>query len=1130
MKLAILSLPKIERDKLMQTLLADKTKGDVGFIRASGLDPEVFDRQFLTVCISRDLCSTSVSLHKNELEMLWSMNQLDALIESGSREPFHVRKAGTFDGDMDAAREAAAKVMDEARREAGYRGETREDLKKWLIETGRLPANCDDLMEPLIEKPKTRGRKENTGAILMPDADELRSVLNEVSEALKDKDAIGIVTSSGPFIYFIAKTDSGLPAKLAVAGAEGISVLGALFIKRGSDGVSGRHQMFQKYEHDETASHRVQEVLDKMLSTPAGGTKSELLNISEVPATLKGSRDTNTAQENTRVEEGISNLGDLSGCDAKKLNAELSDQSAHLRNDKNAQEAALDQPYHLFFCSAVDLDGETRFFDLMTQNDGISIAETAFGAAKLGQCVETTYGIPGGGTHHVHRLYGKVRASTALQAMHRFAKLTGLRQVMEIAETRTQREAGPTWNLIFEKLGCLAVVRQQFPRTDSQCLIDLLPERLPSSFEAIESARLDVFFALGIVNPVGPTFSFVAAVGEPEEGKVLPVVYVMLNPFSQSVEEVARFTVGARWKPVNDLEPLIQLGFGSCPSLVLLNAEIPEESRLSFAAKVLGTFGQGAVVVHELVRSYFGDPWTRVSVEMKDAGTRVSAEMQGARRRPTSSLTQAEASKQLAQSVLQPEHMWPELRALLFAWSGSIHKTGILKQMAAEAFPKERFEKFLLERVCPTLWLPPEPNQEPPAGHLEPPSHRESPGGQKLASTSREERITGDVGPQLLTFIYEEMKIDREWSVREERNLTWWGHRLAQRIWAETVMIEDGDEIVRVHAETDVLRDVNAEAHPARTLSILNRNASLSAYVWNPQTKKISLRASAYFHSQNFPWLSVFFLSSVSLQAAEAHLQPDALAKLIGGEVDESAHPKNGFREKRDEMLDVIKLFYAPEGNNPSRFTEEDFHAAMNLNPSPWLMVNEDEEGLAAEFPFPGCMPPTALLKVDSETKHPQLGSGLFILLRLPLTLRGADVDSLAARLNIAELRNTTRSHFMGSWCVDSERNLNLAQRTLLLTGDSLPVGVLDKGAKEILSFCSFIPSVCHRPGLLENIIYTLGCRTMWANEYLASNEGVPAEFGPRHSGAFQEQSVQHLSLIKRVLDHALRQIKKKPN
>jgi hypothetical protein len=407
---------------------------------------------------------------------------------------------------------------------------------------------------------------------------------------------------------------------------------------------------------------------------------------------------------------------------------------------------------------------------------------------------------------------------------------------------------------------------------------------------------------------------------------------------------------------------------------------------------------------------------------------------------------------------------------------------------------------------------------------------KESRGSQKLALTSQEERITGDVGPEFLAFIYEQMKIDPEWSVRGERNLTWWGHRLAQRIWAETVIMEDGDEIARVHAETDVLRNVDTAAHATQSLSILNRNASLSAYVWNPETKKISLRSSAYFHSQNFPWLSVFFLSVVSLQAAEAHLQPDALAKLVGGEVDESAHPTNGFREQKDEMLDVIPLLYAPWGKNPSQFTREDFHAAMELDPKPWLMANEGEKGLTAEFRFPGCMPPTALLTVDNEIRHPLFGSGLFILLRLPLTLRGANVDSLASQLNLAELRNPTRTHFMGSWCVDSPRNVKLAQLGLLLMGESLPVGILEKGAKETLSFCSFIPSVCHRPGLLENIVYSMGCRTMWANEYLASEEGVPAEFGPRHSEAFQEQSRQHLSLGKRLLDRALRHIKKKPN
>ena len=95
----------------------------------------------------------------------------------------------------------------------------------------------------------------------------------------------------------------------------------------------------------------------------------------------------------------------------------------------------------------------------------------------------------------------------------------------------------------------------------------------------------------------------------------------------------------------------------------------------------------------------------------------------------------------------------------------------------------------------------------------------------------------------------------------------------------------------------------------------------------------------------------------------------------------------------------------------------------------------------------------------------------------------------------------------MGSWCVDSDRNVKLLQTGLLLTGESLPVGVLDNKSKEILSFCSFIPSVCYRAGLLENVIYSMGLRATWANQYLASEEGVPEEFGPRHSGAFQEQS-----------------------
>lgn len=227
-----------------------------------------------------------------------------------------------------------------------------------------------------------------------------------------------------------------------------------------------------------------------------------------------------------------------------------------------------------------------------------------------------------------------------------------------------------------------------------------------------------MFFALGIVNPFGPTLSFVAAVGDWEDGNVLPIVNVMLNPFAQSVEEVARLTVGSQWQPLQDLEPLIQLGFGSCPTLVLTSTRIPEQSRLFITTKILETFGDAVVGEHARVSAYFGDPVTRVSAELKDVSENLRSEqkqgawkrfsriLKGASQQTTSPLSVVKATERLAQLILQPQHIWPELRALSFAWDGSIHKTGILKQLAASAFPKERFERFLLERVLPSVWLP----------------------------------------------------------------------------------------------------------------------------------------------------------------------------------------------------------------------------------------------------------------------------------------------------------------------------------------------------------------------------------------------------------------------------------------
>lgn len=65
-----------------------------------------------------------------------------------------------------------------------------------------------------------------------------------------------------------------------------------------------------------------------------------------------------------------------------------------------------------------------------------------------------------------------------------------------------------------------------------------------------------------------------------------------------------------------------------------------------------------------------------------------------------------------------------------------------------------------------------------------------------------------DPGLELLQFVAANMHIDEAWMVREPRRFTWWGHRLAQRVWAETPRRSEGFEVCRVYAETDLVRSV----------------------------------------------------------------------------------------------------------------------------------------------------------------------------------------------------------------------------------------------------------------------------------------------------------------------------------
>jgi hypothetical protein len=71
----------------------------------------------------------------------------------------------------------------------------------------------------------------------------------------------------------------------------------------------------------------------------------------------------------------------------------------------------------------------------------------------------------------------------------------------------------------------------------------------------------------------------VAAAGKPSEGRELPVVEIMLNPFSQRVLQIGKMLVGSEWTPANDLKPLIQRDYGGCPTVVLISNQVTDGVR-----------------------------------------------------------------------------------------------------------------------------------------------------------------------------------------------------------------------------------------------------------------------------------------------------------------------------------------------------------------------------------------------------------------------------------------------------------------------------------------------------------------------------------------------------------------------
>ena len=121
------------------------------------------------------------------------------------------------------------------------------------------------------------------------------------------------------------------------------------------------------------------------------------------------------------------------------------------------------------------------------------------------------------------------------------------------------------------------------------------------------------------------------------------------------------------------------------------------------------------------------------------------------------------------------------------------------------------------------------------------------------------------------------------------------------------------------------------------------------------------------------------------------------------------------------------------------------------MEPRPWVLAANDLHRFDADLEFANGI--NARLELDADVKHPSLGSGLQMRLKLPV-----EPDArVAQRLNANE-RLEPDAHQLGAWCVDEEHGL---------------------------MFTGFIPAPAWVPELSRALVYHLSAKNEWARALL---------------------------------------------
>jgi hypothetical protein len=289
----------------------------------------------------------------------------------------------------------------------------------------------------------------------------------------------------------------------------------------------------------------------------------------------------------------------------------------------------------------------------------------------------------------------------------------------------------------------------------------------------------------------------------------------------------------------------------------------------------------------------------------------------------------------------------------------------------------------------------------------------------------------------------EQLKIDKPWLLRTKKGFRWWANKNAQKI--EIIGKEenpDGDTAYLVQVETDFLRNVEfTDENLAAINELLMYSASMAGPIYDKQSRKLKLCSLVRVYEYIRPWMSALISMASVLQISETQRLGKVLAVALGAEPDESGHPSSGVRDQPDELAGIIDTMVMPMGEQPCKWTEEEFENAVTnyMQRPPTLLATGGGLGFTAEFIFGKG---SSLCRGMGDDPHPAYGSGLTLVQSFPVEDCSEEEGAQAAlALNRVELTQRPFGYGFGSYCFRDG----------------------------MIHFTSFIPNMAYRKGLVPN-------------------------------------------------------------